>query len=351
METAGEGSPSGGLTFRNAISDWEHVPSITVARGRDEETPAVTIAIITYRRFEFLVEAVKSALRQDWGRPHRIIVVDDDPTSRNSELLLERLPDLRRANFRYYVNRENLRVFGNWNRAIQLADTEWMTVLNDDDQLDTGFLRLMFSELDRNPRIDGLVCMQRLLDERPHRTEHVFPQWRRLASRALREYKYAGRATRRIRPHRLFWESVVGNAGGFLFRTGAAKDIGGYYPEEFPSSDWWFFVRFAQRYHLRQHREMAVSIRVGEQNASADVGAITQGLHSEYRLQQALAGSEVPRWFTRFIPLILARHRHHVENFWNVRISQVELERKLDLKLSKDRPKLYKVLQLLLGGT
>jgi glycosyltransferase involved in cell wall biosynthesis len=302
METSYKESPGGGLTFRNAIADWDHVPSTLVARGRDDEPVEMTIAVLTYRRFELLVEAVQTALQQDWDRPYRIIVVDDDAASQNAELLLERLPALRQANFRYYVNRENLRVFGNWNRGIQLVDSEWMTVLNDDDQFDRGFLRLMFSEIDRNPRIDGLVCKQRLLDERPHRSESALPLRLRLASRALQGYKYRGQATRRIKPHQLFWESVVGSAGGFLFRTEAAKEIGGYYPEDFPSSDWWFYVRFAQRYH-------------------------------------------------RFTPLILAHHRNYVEKFWNVQISQVELEKELNLKLSKDRPKLYKALRVLLGAT
>jgi glycosyltransferase involved in cell wall biosynthesis len=350
METAEEGKTGGGLTFRNALADWDHVPSVIVARGKDDEPAPVTIAILTYRRPELLVEAVESALRQDWDRPFRIIVVDDDPKSQNAGLLLERLPALNETNFRYFVNSGNLGIFGNWNRAIQLADSEWLTVLSDDDQLDAGFLRLMFSELHRDPRIDGLVCRDNLLDERLHRTEHVPPPWRRLISRALMEYKFGGQTTRRIKPHRLFWEAVVGSASGFVFRTQAAKDIGGYYPEEFPTSDWWFYVRFSQRFHLRQHRGAAVNIRVGEMNESAKLSTIKQGLHSEYRLQQALAGSEVPRWWIRFIPLILANHRRYVEDFWNAKIPEAELEQALNLKLPKNRPRLYKVLQIATRG-
>jgi glycosyltransferase involved in cell wall biosynthesis len=350
MNTRDEGKPGGGLTFRNAIADWDHVPSAIVARGRDDEPATVTIAILTYRRPELLVEAVESALRQDWDRPFRIIVVDDDPASQTAEFLLERLPVLKEANFRYFVNSGNLGIFGNWNRSIQLADTNWMTVLSDDDQLDSGFLRLMFSELDKDSRIDGLVCRDNLLDERPHRTEHVPPPWRRRISRALLEYKYGGRTTRRIKPHRLFWEAVVGSASGFVFRTQAAKEVGGYYPEEFPTSDWWFYVRFSKRFHLRQHRGAAVSIRVGAMNESAKLSTIKQGLQSEYRLQQALAGSEVPGWWIRFTPLILANHRRYVEDFWNANIPEAELEQALNLKLSKNRPRLYKVLQIVTRG-
>jgi glycosyltransferase involved in cell wall biosynthesis len=344
------GSEQGGLPYRKAILDWDHVPSDVVLEGAGFAPAEVTIAVTVYRRLEYLFEAVESALRQDWNRPFRIIVFDDDPTSRKAEQLLARLPALGQANFRYYVNRKNLGLFGNWNRCIQLAGSEWMTILNDDDQLDVSFLQLMFAEIDRNTRIDGLVCRKHLLDERAHQTGDLLPIGLRLASRALLEYKFFFRATRRIKPHRLFWEPVLGNGGGFLFRTSVAQEIGGYYPEEFPSSDWWFFTRFAKRYHLRQHREMAASIRMGE-NESSKVSTMEQGLHSEYRLQQTLAGCEVPRWWTRFTPLILARHRRYLEDYWKVQIPQDEIEQKLNVRLPTDRPRLYKILQILTGGT
>lgn len=48
METAEEGKTGGGLTFRNALADWDHVPSVIVARGKDDEPAPVTIAILTY---------------------------------------------------------------------------------------------------------------------------------------------------------------------------------------------------------------------------------------------------------------------------------------------------------------
>ncbi|HZG45991.1 MAG TPA: glycosyltransferase [Allosphingosinicella sp.] len=338
------------LTFRNAIADWDHIPSDLAAEGSAVQPVAVTIVLTVYRRFETLVEAVDSVLRQDWDRPFAIIVSDDDPASQKAHMLLERLPALKQANFRYYVNRQNLGLFGNWNRCIQLVESEWMTILNDDDQLDPSFLRDMFRPLDANPEIDGLVCRKRILDERAHKVDALPPLWRRTASQFLVEARFRGQASRRIKPYRLFWEPILGNGCGFLFRTAKAREIGGYYPEEFPSSDWWFFVRYASRYHLRQHRAVRASVRMGE-NESSKLSTIKQGLHSQYRLQRALAGNEAPRLWSRLIPLIMAHHRDYLEGYWNVKIPPAELEQKLGLRLPPSRPRLYRALKVLLGGS
>jgi glycosyltransferase involved in cell wall biosynthesis len=338
------------LTFRDAIADWNHIPSDLIATGSAVQPAAVTIVITVYKRFETLVEAVSSVLRQDWERPIAIIVSDDDPASQKAGMLLDRLPALKQANFRYYVNRQNLGLFGNWNRCIQLADGEWMTILNDDDQLDPSFLRDMFGPLNANPKIDGLVCRKRILDERAHREDALPPLWRRTVSQLLVETRFRGQSTRRIKAYRLFWEPILGNGCGFMFRTAKAREIGGYYPEEFPSSDWWFFVRYASRYHLRQHRAVRASVRMGE-NESSKLNTIKQGLHSQYRLQHALAGKQVPRSWRRLTPLIMAHHRDHLERYWNVQIPIAELEQKLGLRLPPARPRLYRALKVLLRGS
>lgn len=338
------------LAFRDAIADWNHIPSDLVAEGSAVQPAVVTIVLTVYKRFETLVEAVDSALRQDWDRPFAIIVSDDDPASQKAPMLLERLPALKQANFQYYVNRHNLGLFGNWNRCIQLAESEWMTILNDDDQLDPSFLRDAFRALEANPKVDGLVCRKRILDERVHKVDAVPPLWRRTASQLLVESRFRGRSTRRIKPYRLFWEPILGNGCGFLFRTAKAREIGGYYPEEFPSSDWWFFVRYASRYHLRQHRAVLASVRMGE-NESSKLSTIKQGLHSQYRLQHALAGNQVPRLWKRLTPLIMAHHREHLESYWNVQIPPAELEQKLGLRLPPGRPRLYRALKVLLRGS
>jgi glycosyltransferase involved in cell wall biosynthesis len=338
-----------GLAFRDAVAESSHVESDLVFASDHLKQPLVTIAIPTFRRAGLLAEAVQSAIKQDFRRPFEVIVIDNNPGSTGATELLDRLPEIRDRNFRYFVNQENTGMFGNFNRCLQLARGEWITILNDDDLLDASYLSLMFATLDRRKSLDGLISKKRILDQRSDASNWSPSFPRRAAKRLLLEASYFGRATRRIRPAKLFWEPLLGNGGGFIFRRQAALDIGGFYPEEFPSSDWWFFVRFATRYELRQHRALGASIRVAE-NESAKLSTMKRGLMSGYRLQQALAGSEVPGWWRQLSPFILARHCRNLEEYWKVELPRAEIEEALGIRIPPDRPRLYKLLRVAFGG-
>lgn len=363
-----------GFAFRNAMNDWDHVPADLAADGGERTPPFVTIGIPTYKRADLLAEAVQSALAQGFARPVEILVVDNDPDSRGAEDLLERLPELRRHAFRYYVNRENVGVFPNWNRCIELARGEWVTILNDDDLLDPNYLDLMFAEIDRLPKIDGIVCLKRFFggtheasstenESAPAAGEPMSGQvlhrlvassagrralLKRVVERALVETRYLGRTSRRIAPRKFFWGAVLGNGGGFIFKRAKALEIGGYYPEEFPTADLYFYTRLAKMGHLRQHRAIAASIRKTEGNIT--VNTVTEQLAEGYKFYQTLAASEVPRWWRRTIPFMIARDRAEYARVWNTDIPQAEVEQALGMRLPRDRPRLHAALRVLMGG-
>lgn len=367
-----------GLGHRDAMHEWDHVGSTLLFSGADRTDPVISIAIPTYRRASFLIEATRSALRQDIGRPFEILICDNDPASDVLRLVLESLPELERANFRYFRNIENIGMFGNWNRCIERSRGEWLTILNDDDLLDPNFLTLMFEELDRDASIDGIVCHKRFFDQREGSAEatpsEAAPQfqsrrinfrsafrmligWRGSRTsffksawyRLVFECKFRGQMSRRIRPAKLFWGAVLGNGGGFLFRRERAVAIGGYYSEEFPSSDYWFYARFSSLYHLRQHRVVAASIRKAE-NETAKLDTVRAAFRSAFALQKALSKSEVPGWWMRFAPLIMARDREDFRDGWNAELAPAEIEKELGIRLPRERPRLLYTIQLLLRG-
>ena len=177
------------LEIRNALNDFDHFPSELVMEGADREHPLVSIVIPTFRRPSLLIEAVQSALAQRFDHPYEIVVIDNDPETKDVDRLLECFPELKERSFRYFVNRENIGMFGNWNRSILLARGEWMTILNDDDLLDDNYLAIIFSVLDRNVAIDGLATQKRLLDQRPGITPWVPSVPHRVAKRVLLDRK------------------------------------------------------------------------------------------------------------------------------------------------------------------
>lgn len=352
--------------------DWSHVASDLVAQGSDGAQPEVTIAITTYKRADFLTDAVRSALAQDLGPSVEIMVVDNDPGSQGFAALAAAVPELLTRKYRYYVHRQNIGMFGNFNRGIELARAEWMTILNDDDLLDPGCISASLRLL-RAHRADGIFCEKRILDQRG--VAERLPQGpgtppmtvgralrslignhaerrdvlARIRGRGVTEWKYLGRPSRRIHPHIFFWGSLVGNGAGFVFKTQAARELGGYYAEEFPSSDHYFHARFAGRFHLRQSRKIAASYRIAE-NESAKLDTVLLGIRQAHRLQTLMLGHEVPRWWRRFIPLLGAFYVADARFVWNADVPTDKVEEILGEPLPKPRPRFLWRSRLLLRG-
>lgn len=347
---------SGFPAAENAFEVWSHVPSTMVAEGADRRPPDVTIAVPTWRRAHLLVETLRSIAAQDFDGVVEILVADDGSESRDAETILAQLPELNGRCFRYYVNATNIGLFPNWNRCIELARGPWMSILNDDDLLDPDFLTAMFADLRRHPDAQGIVCrkrffgshVDRLVEEAP-----TPPAERRLGgmrgllrpaarfawsalNRIQARRVWNGKRSRRVSASEFFWGAVLHNGAGFLFRREAALRFGGYQLNEGPSADYWFYARFALNGHLRQHEQVAASVRKDATNVTGRT--IIDALLNGYRLQRALAGTVVPRWWRRFLPLMISHDRADMMREWNADVPQEEVERTLGIRLVRDRP-------------
>lgn len=366
------------FVFRDAVGEWAGVGSSLVAEGTDRTAPVASIVIMTFQRHHFLLEAVAGAVRQRFARPYEIVVVDNDPESDGHERVLAAFPELRERSFRYFRNDRNLGMFGNFNRCIELARAEWMTILHDDDLLSDDFLALTLSVVGSRPSTDGVVSRKAFMNQR--RTELTelpgvrFRSWPpgtvttgsalrrvgesaaarrevivRAVSRLVLEYGFLGRASRRLRPSKLFWGPTLGNTSGFIFRRRAALEIGGFYAEEFPASDLFFFARFARLYHLRQHRAPAAVYRIAE-NESAKPDTCRGAIKWIHDLQRIMAGRDVPRWWLRLAPMVVARYQREYRDLWDVDLSTAELEALLGVRVPRHRPYLLWIARMSLRG-
>lgn len=94
-------------------------------------TPLISIAIPTYKRLSLLHEAIESALSQRGCSPYEVIVIDND----QSDHILEVVSHYEPSKIAVYQNSTNLGMWGNMNRALDLAKGEWILMLHDDDLL------------------------------------------------------------------------------------------------------------------------------------------------------------------------------------------------------------------------
>jgi glycosyltransferase involved in cell wall biosynthesis len=292
------------LDVPDAFAQWSHVPSRLVFEGADQRAPKLSICIPTFRRPDLLVEAVASAIEQDWGEPFEVIVVDNDPESTFAEVLREKLPAVERANFRYYVNAENTGMFGNWNRSIELARADWYTMLHDDDLLERNFASTMMDALARHPEIEGLVCRRRFFVGSEPSAPQSLPK--ELALRLVRDTPYRGRKVRPFGPHHFFW--YCDNPVGLICKKADLIALGGYQPDEYPTSDHYFQLRFAIKHKLYECRDYLIRIRFDQsESARPEIGV--RMVIGFYKLRDKMAGTVVPRWWMRASGLIMARRR------------------------------------------
>lgn len=329
--------------FRNALVDHANVTTRIVHDGVTAD-PVLTIAIPTYRRPALLAEAVRSAAAQRLDLAIEILVVDNDPETLGWAAILEIAPDLASAPVRYSVNVENIGMLGNWNRCIAMARGKWLTILNDDDLLDPSFAATML-ELLASTGADGMVCGKRMLDEREQSEGNAISSWTRLARVAA----FRGRRTRRITAQRMFWGNPAGNPVGFLSRTALFRDIGGFYPEEYPSADYFLFARFALRFRLEQARDVLASIRVAE-NESMREDVLYGFLRTEYRIQQALSATVLPGWWRHVSPWLVGQHAEGITRMWRVTLDPEQIRQRVGLRHRPGRHRWLLVIRAMLGG-
>lgn len=337
-----------GLLFRNGFLPSDHVPSDLVLEGGDTSPPTVTIAIPTFRRFELLVEAITSAIAQVNAPPFEIIIVDNDPESRVWERVRDSLPSLPQLRLKYFVNRENIRWVGNYNRCITLARGRWVAILNDDDILEPKFLASLWPSLIADDAPDAITCRKDWQYDLKHLEPPPPSALRKKASAALKESQFLGKRTRRIPAHKFIWGTILGNVVGLVFSRDKAIELGGFYAED-GQSDSVFMTRLAAAGELRQHRETLVRIRIAE-NATLHPDEISKLLDRDHRLGLSLTQTGPARLLRPLLPMITSRFLAEVHRGLKTPLSRKRLSEQLGWQVPVDRPVLFRLLRFAAGG-
>ena len=120
--------------------------------------PRITFAIPYYRNTYLLRKAIESVVAQelsDW-----LLVVVDDRGGEDAESTVLEFCDSR---IRYFRNDETLGIADNWNRAVSLVTTEYVTILHSDDELEPNYSHLMIDLLERHPDVVAAHCRTRVI--------------------------------------------------------------------------------------------------------------------------------------------------------------------------------------------
>ena len=125
----------------------------------------ITIAIPFYRGHGYLRAAIGSVLRQknpNW----RLIVCDDGPEPGTREVVAS----FGDARLRYERNERNLGMAGNWNRCLDLADTDLVNLLHNDDELVPNYVDEMLKAAEQDPEAAAFFCRAKVIDSKGQET-------------------------------------------------------------------------------------------------------------------------------------------------------------------------------------
>lgn len=95
--------------------------------------PFISICISTYNRTKYLPRLLDSIISQSF-KDYNIIITDNTRDGRIEDLIADYRD---RLDIRYHRNEPMLNMTGNWNRAFEMADGEWVKLIHDDDWLAT----------------------------------------------------------------------------------------------------------------------------------------------------------------------------------------------------------------------
>jgi glycosyltransferase involved in cell wall biosynthesis len=122
--------------------------------------PPITLAIPFYSGMKYLPRAIESVLRQSdpgW----RAFVCDNDSPERGAEALVRSFNDDR---LQYRRNEKNLGMAGNFNRCIDLAETDLITLLHSDDELLPSYVATVRAAAARHPKAVAFYCRAEIID-------------------------------------------------------------------------------------------------------------------------------------------------------------------------------------------
>jgi glycosyltransferase involved in cell wall biosynthesis len=113
-----------------------------------DNLPLVSICIPTFNRSGMVEKAIESALNQTYTNIE-VIVVDNQSTDETDEVVAS-FHDKR---LRYVKNSQNLGLFGNFNRCIELATGKYLHILHSDDYIDLGFTARCVTFFQEHPSV------------------------------------------------------------------------------------------------------------------------------------------------------------------------------------------------------
>jgi glycosyl transferase family 2 len=234
----------------------------------------VTVGIPTFNRAALLRETIASVLAQSYD-DFRLLVCDNASEDSTQETVAS-FDDPR---IDYVRSPENIGMIANFNRAFELAETDFVVVLPDDDILYPDHLRLTVAALEAHPHVGVVHTAFDVIDSSSRVVE------RAKSLLAVDEPFHVEPATAYLeRAMQADWTVCWPSA---LFRRQALVDAEGHRPGDEPLSDVPLLLRIARSWDFGYVPRTLAATRIHAESATAGVGAYESDgyvLHDQARI-------------------------------------------------------------------
>ncbi len=201
--------------------------------GKKNESCLVSIIIPTYKRLNLLKEAIYSALNQTFDGDYEIIIVDNTDDS-SYQSTYEWIRSLDSSRIIYYHNEDNIGMFGNWNRGLELASGEWVVILNDDDLLCEAYLDRMVYCAKKLPKETSIIGC--------HHYNMINSEINKSCMEIKRRiYNALERRAIPVVEKDMYFGAYLSLVGAFIKKE-TAIELGGFSEDFYPSSDFLFVI-------------------------------------------------------------------------------------------------------------
>lgn len=227
--------------------------------GETKGAPRITVGIPTFNRATWLRESIESVLAQSYTS-FRLIVSDNASDDDTPAVARSFAAD----GVEYVRSERNLGAIGNIGRLVQLADTELLMILPDDDLLYPGHLKAAVDVLERFDHVGLVHSAFDAIDAHSQVIRRVNP----LRSRSPVTIERHERAL-----ERLMVSSWPIGFSSVVYRTTALVDAGGLREEDEPLSDIQLWMRIALDWDFAYIAEPLAGFRVHSESATTRIGA------------------------------------------------------------------------------
>jgi GT2 family glycosyltransferase len=259
-----------------------------------EAAPRVTAVVLTYNGRELLDQMLPTLLAQRY-EDFEVVVIDDGSSDGTAAHLRERWSQVR-----VVENPTNVGVAASLNRGVQAADGEYVALLNNDIELDPGWLAALVRSLEEHP--EAAASTGKLLNFYRREVFEAAGDFMRWSGMSGHNGQGARVGQACEQPMAVFSPC----AGAALYRRSAFADVG-LFDEDFfaylEDVDWGFRAQLAG--NSARYEPAAIAYHMGGATTGRQIGRFTALLRRNSAL---LVIKDYPA-------AALARHLHKVLAF------------------------------------